>query len=193
MKQNIAFLLKTTCVYVILSFSFSIIGIFIPGSQPVNNPLNSISIEHITGHIAWGLAAGIFSLSLRYFVLGGTFAIMLDADHLIQFLGIEAIPRMGHSIPFALISVVSMLIIFGKRDKILAVVAFSGVLTHISFDIFTNTGVFPLFTPFYNETMLFRGADWVFFEMAAIMAIGLITMQTKWKDMKKLEKLESQN
>ena len=36
-------------------------------------------------------------------MIGGSFAILLDADHLLQFLDIELVSRMSHSLPFAVI------------------------------------------------------------------------------------------
>jgi hypothetical protein len=127
----------------------------------------------------WGAAAGAASLGLRYLLVGGSFAIVLDSDHLIQLLGIEAMARMGHSVPFAIISAIGMMLIFGKKNYILGAVAFAGVLSHISFDTFTNGSGFPLFTPFLNQALFFHSADWVFFELAAIVLVGLISIQMK--------------
>ncbi|MGI0011724.1 MAG: metal-dependent hydrolase, partial [Nitrosopumilaceae archaeon] len=114
-----------------------------------------------------------------------SFAIILDSDHLIQFLGIEAVIRMGHSIPFAIISAVAMLLIFGRKNYLLSAVAIAGVLVHVSFDTFSNAGKFPFFTPFYNGVLLFRSADWIFFELAAIVLVGLVSIQVKRASMKK--------
>ena len=84
------------------------IGGLFPSSEHtfvIGNPLvvSSVTYEHVIGHIFWGAVIGLGTLSIRYIVLGGSFAIFLDSDHLLQFLDIELVSRMSHSIPFAVI------------------------------------------------------------------------------------------
>ena len=55
------------------------------------------------GHIVFGMIVALPTLAYRYIVASGGFAILLDADHLIQFFGIENIARMGHSFVFAIL------------------------------------------------------------------------------------------
>ena len=55
------------------------------------------------GHVSWGIAVGIATFSVRYVILGGLFPLALDADHLLQFLDLEMIPRFSHSILFAIV------------------------------------------------------------------------------------------
>ena len=137
-----------------------------------NWEVSGISFEHVAGHIVWGLVAGIVSFSVRYAVIAGLFPIMLDFDHLLQFLDIEMIPRMAHSIPFAIVVVVIMIIIFGKKDLRLIAISFSTILTHISFDIFLGGSTkFPILAPFTSEFFIFSGYDWIIFE---IIAMGII-------------------
>ena len=174
MKSLILFVLKTSSVYAGVAFAFSIIGLFLPNAIILGNPLivSGISFEHVAGHIVWGLVAGIVSFSVRYAVIAGLFPIMLDFDHLLQFLDIEMIPRMAHSIPFAIVVVVIMIIIFGKKDLRLIAISFSTILTHISFDIFLGGSTkFPILAPFTSEFFIFSGYDWIIFE---IIAMGII-------------------
>ena len=96
----------TLVVFTLISFSFSTIGLGFedhPQSRIIGNPLevSGISIQHVLGHIFWGMIAGLLSLRLNYVFLCGGFALLLDADHLLQFLDLEMISRMGHSVPFA--------------------------------------------------------------------------------------------
>jgi len=140
----------TAFLYVILSSSYSVIGGFLPSASTVSSAsvLESLTIEHVIGHIVWGLIVGFVTLSVRYAILTGIFAILLDFDHLILFLELDSVTRMAHSIPFGIISMVVMMIIFGKKDYRLGAISIAAVLTHISFDIFTGgTSAFPLFTP----------------------------------------------
>ena len=117
-SSNVFFIVKTCSVYGVIAFLFSILGLILPGAFVIGNPLevSGVSTEHIIGHIMWGLVAGIVSFSFRYVIISGLFPIILDFDHWLQFLGIEMIPRMAHSITFGIIAVAIMMLIFDKKD-----------------------------------------------------------------------------
>jgi hypothetical protein len=175
-------------LYASFSAAFSVIGLFpifgdfLPKPYVIGNPLevSGISVEHVIGHIVFGLIVGIGTLSMRYFVLAGIFPIALDSDHLIQFLNLEAIPRMGHSITFGLISVFLMMFLLGKRDFRLGSISFAAVFSHVSFDILLGgTNSFPLFIPFQNEMITLQEYDWLFFLLVAITIVGVTTLLTK--------------
>ena len=168
--SSIFFIGKTSVVYGALAFSFSMLGLILPDAFIVGNPLevSGVSFEHIFGHIMWGLAAGIASFSFRYAIISGLFPIILDFNHLIQFFGIEMIPRMAHSIIFGLIAVGVMMVIFNRKDLRLGAIAIAAVFSHMSFDIFlTGTSNFPVFVPFVLEKFTFSGTDWIIFEFLA--------------------------
>ena len=140
---------------------------------------------HIAGHIAWGLMAGAASFSLRYLILTGTLAIVIDSDHLIQFLNVEGIGRLDHSIPFGIFSALTAMLVFGKKDYLLGAAVFAAMLAHISFDTLTGSGNFPLFAPFYNDLIRFQKVDWVLFQLGAVIMLGLIAMQIRRNGLKK--------
>ena len=172
--SSIFFIGKTSIVYGAIAFGFSFIGLILPNTFLVGNPLevSGVSFEHIFGHIMWGLVAGIVSFSFRYAILSGLFPIILDFDHWIQFLGIEMIPRMAHSITFGLIAVGVMMIIFDRKDLRLGAIAIAAVFSHISFDIFLGgRAEFPIFAPFTSENITFSGVDWILFEFISIVII----------------------
>ncbi len=157
-----------------MAFGFSLLGIILPNSFLVGNPLevSGISFEHVIGHIMWGLVAGIASFSFRYAILSGLFPIILDFDHLIQFFGIEMIPRMAHSVTFGFIAVGIMMIIFGRKDLRLGAIAIAAVFSHMSFDIFLGGSTkFPIFVPWDSQVVTFGGTDWMLFEFLAISII----------------------
>ena len=156
-------------MYGLLAAAFSVVGIFLPERQYLDDPLvGGLDLQHIIGHIVFGLMIGAVSLRLRYFLLAGSFAIIIDSDHLIQLLEIEAIGRMGHSIPFAFLSAIVLMIIFGRKDYLLGVTVFAAMLAHISFDTLTGSGNFPLFVPFYNEMIRFPNSFWFVFLLVGI-------------------------
>ena len=172
--SSIFFITKTTLVYGGIAFSFSMLGVILPDAFLVGNPLevSGITPEHIIGHIMWGLVAGIASFSFRYAVLAGLFPIILDFDHWIQFLGIEMIPRMAHSITFGFIAIGVMMILFGRKDLRLGAIAIAAVFSHMSFDIFLGGSTeFPVFVPFISQSVTFSELDWIFFEVLAIAII----------------------
>ena len=149
MKIDITYIIRTSFLYGVLAASFSLIGILLLERQFLDDPITGgLDIVHIGGHVVWGLMAGAASLRLRYFILAGSLAIMIDSDHFIQLLNIEAIGRMGHSVPFAFFSAVIMMLVFGKKDYLLGGVVFSTMLAHIAFDTYTGSGNFPSLLPF---------------------------------------------
>jgi hypothetical protein len=191
MQKSLAFIIKTSFVYGALAFLFSLIGMFLPSTVTyvVGNPLevSSISVEHVVGHIVWGLIVSALSLSLRYFILGGIFPIILDSDHLIQFFDLEIMPRMAHSISFGFLAAFVLLLIFGKRDYRLAGIAFAAMLAHVSFDILLGgTTSFPLLTPFVAELLSFQGNNWIIIQLIAVAIVGICTIITKIEAKKKL-------
>ena len=185
-SEQIKFFVKSCVIFSVLSFGFSLTGFLFPDdSYIIGSPLivSSPTLEHIFGHVAFGMIAGAISLSLRYVFLSGALALLVDADHLLQFLDVEMISRMVHSLPFAIIIAVIMLYVFGKKDYRLAAISFSAIISHIAFDTWFvgqihpgSTGGFPLFSPFTVEIIRFQGLDWLYLEILAVVIIGIIAM-----------------
>ena len=195
MKSTVKFILKNSVIFALISLGFSAIGAMFPDSEHtfvIGNPLvvSTVNAEHILGHIFWGAVIGLGTLSIRYIILGGSFAILLDADHLLQFLDIELGSRMSHSIPFAILaSIVFFIILRGKNIRICAV-AFAAVLSHIAFDVFLadiafNSGsAFPLFSPFSFETVTFVGLDWLGIQIVGVCIVAIISYLSKRREMR---------
>lgn len=186
MRIDFTFVVKTSLVFCALSAAFSFVGVILPQKGLIENPLPSFTIEEIGGHFLWGLAAGAVTLCLRYTLIAGAFAVLIDSDHLIGLTPLEAIPRMSHSILFGAIALVILVLLFGKKDWRLGAVAFAAVLSHISFDIFSGDPWFPFLTPFYNNQISFTSIDWLYFEVGAVAIVGLVTMIARKKESKKL-------
>jgi len=177
--SSVFFIGKTSLIYASIAFGFSMLGVILPDAFLVGNPLevSGITPEHIIGHIMWGLVAGIASFSFRYVIVSGIFPIILDFDHLIQFFGIEMIPRMAHSITFGFIAIGIMMILFGRKDLRLGAIAIAAVFSHMSFDIFLDgTTKFPVFVPFITQSVTFSGLDWIFFEVSSIAIIFVVSI-----------------
>ena len=171
---NIYFIVKASLVYGGTALAFSALSTVLPGALVLGNPfeVSNITPEHVIGHIIWGLIPGLAFLSLRYIILAGLFPIILDADHLLQFLEIEMIPRMAHSMPFILIAIVVMMLLFGKKDLRLIAVSIAAVFSHMSFDtILGGSTEFPVLAPFTSQFFTFSGIDWIVFEVIAVAVI----------------------
>ena len=195
MKDFVKFILKNSIIFALVSFAFSMIGAFFPESEftvVIGNPLvvSSVTYEHVLGHVFWGAIIGLGTLSIRYIILGGSFAILLDADHLLQFLDIELVSRMSHSIPFAVVATIVFFLVFRGKDLRLCAVAFAAVLSHIAFDVFladvafgTSTK-FPLFSPFILETVKFQGLDWLGIEIIGVLIVVVVSYLFKRKEIR---------
>ena len=183
---QIKFVIKSCAIFSILSLGFSLTGFLFPDdSSIIGDPLivSNPSLEHILGHVFFGMIAGALSLRLKYVFLTGAFALLLDADHLLQFFNVEMIARMVHSVPFAIIIAVIMLYVFGKKDYRLAAISFSAIISHIAYDVLFveqiypgSTSGFPLFSPFTVEIIRFQGLDWLYLEILAIAIVGIIAI-----------------
>ena len=188
LSKEIKFFVKACIIFSVLSFGFSLTGLLFPDDDSffyAGNPLivSHPSFEHIFGHLMFGMIAGAISLSLRYVFLSGALALLLDADHLLQFFDVEMISRSVHSFPFAIIIAVIMLYVFGKKDYRLAAISFSAIISHIAFDVWfveqiypEGSTAFPLFSPFTTEVIHLGGLDWLYLEILAIVIIGIIVM-----------------
>ena len=195
MKDHIKFILKNSIIFAIVSFAFSMIGAFFPESEftfVIGNPLvvSSVTYEHVLGHIFWGAVIGLGTLSIRYIILGGSFAIFLDSDHLLQFLDIELVSRMSHSIPFAVIVSIVFFVILQRKDIRICAVAFGAVLSHIAFDVFladvllNSATKFPLFSPFTFEAVSLQGLDWLGIQIIGVSIVAITSYFFKRKEIK---------
>jgi membrane-bound metal-dependent hydrolase YbcI (DUF457 family) len=195
MREDIKFILKNSIIFAGISFGFSVIGGLFPDSEHtfvIGNPflVSGITIEHIIGHIFWGAVIGLGTLSIRYIIMGGSFAILLDADHLLQFLDIEIVSRMSHSIPFAIIAAVVFFIILRGKDMRIAAVVFGAILSHIAFDVFLADIVFdastsfPLFSPFMLDRIELAGLDWLWLEIIGVFIVAVTSYLFKKKENK---------
>ena len=195
MRDGIKFILKNSIIFALVSFSFSVIGGMFPDSEHtfvIGNPLvvSGITIEHVMGHIFWGAVIGLATLSIRYIVIGGSFAILLDADHLLQFLDIELVSRMSHSLPFAVIVGIVFFFVLRGRDLRISAVAFSAVLSHLAFDIFladvalNSSTTFPLFSPFILERIEFGGLDWLGIQIIGVSVVAVVSYLSKRKELR---------
>lgn len=181
LKNNLSFVIRTSLLYCALAAAFSFTGIFLPEKVSLGNPLPGFTLHELAGHFVWGIMFGLVTLSIRYCLIAGTFAVLIDSDHLIGLFHIEALGRMSHSVLFGIVAVVVLMITFGKKDYRLGTIAFGAVLSHISFDIFDGDPSFPFLVPFYSKHISFANVSWIYFEIAAIVIVGIAAIFYKKK------------
>jgi len=189
-KQDIIFVVGISLVYCSLSAGFSLIGTILPDKMVLLNPIEngSLSVKEIVGHFVWGAVAGIVTLKLRYILLGGLLSALIDSDHLVGLLHVEGIPRMSHSITFAILATVVLLLVFSRKDYRLAAIVATSVLTHISYDMFAGGFGFPVFTPFVNKIINLPRTDWLILETSAILIVGIVSFIVTRKESEKIIK-----
>ena len=195
MRDTVKFILKNSIIFALVSFGFSMIGGLFPDSEHtsvIGNPLvvSNVTYEHVLGHIFWGALIGLGTLSIRYIIVGASFALLIDADHLLQFLDIELVSRMSHSIPFAVIVTIVFFVIARGKDIRVCAVAFAAVLSHIAFDIFLadvtlgSDTQFPLFSPFTFEPVSFQGLDWLVIQIIGVSLVAIASYFFKRKEIR---------
>lgn len=183
-KKDILFVVGVSLVYCALSASFSLVSTILPDRMVLLNPIEhgSLTLKEIVGHFVFGAVAGIVTLRLKYILLGGILAVLIDSDHLIGLLHFEGIPRMGHSITFAVLSTIVLMSVFHKRDYRLGAIVATSVLTHISYDMFDGEFGYPIFTPFVNKIIELPRDGWIIVEIAAIIIVGIVSILAKRKE-----------
>lgn len=192
-KHDILFVVGVSLVYCSLSAGFSLVSTVLPDKMVLLSPIEhgSLSLKEIGGHFIWGAVAGIITLKLRYILLGGILAVLIDSDHLVGLLHVEGIPKMSHSITFAIISTIILLLIFSRRDYRLAAIVSTSVLTHISYDIFDGGHGFPIFTPFVGKVIELSRTNWLVFEITAICIVGIVSFIVTRKESEKIIEKDS--
>ena len=183
-KKDVLFVILISAVYCSLAAGFSLVSTVLPDKTVLTNPIEhgSLNLKEITGHFALGVVAALVTLRVRYILLGGFLAVLIDADHLIGLLHVEGIPRMGHSITFAIVAVIVLMVLFRRNDYRLGAIVGTSILTHISYDIFSTEYGFPIFTPFVNKIIEFPREDWILFEIIAIAIIGVVSFLVTKKE-----------
>ncbi|MHB8601459.1 MAG: metal-dependent hydrolase [Nitrosotalea sp.] len=192
-RKNIYFVIGVSIVFCSMSAGFSLVGTILPDKIIIVNPIEhgSLSIKEIGGHFIWGTIAALVTLRVRYILLGGLLAVLIDFDHLIGLLHTEGIPRMGHSITFAIIATVILMLVFSKKDYRLGTIVGTSMLTHISYDIFDGSYGFPILTPFMDKIIQFPRIDWMVFEIVAIVIIGVSSFIITKKE--SVQRIQSSN
>ena len=103
------------------------------------------------------MIAGVLSLRLKYVFMIGAFALLLDADHLLQFFNVEMISRMVHSVPFAINYRCDNAVCFWKKRLSLGShLIFCHHISHIAFDVWFVGQIYPGSTSGFHYFLLLQ-------------------------------------
>ncbi len=165
-------LLRTAAAFAATSFLWSVMAFVVP--QRVGYPVEYsgvlLAIE-IGGHILFGLAAGLASFDLGLAVLCGAESILIDTDHILSIVVAPVLDRTAHSVFFLVVASLFLARLTKGRKPLNAGVlgvTISAVLAHLSFDIFTGYGSFPILFPFNYQVFAFPYPYWLLLEVLAV-------------------------
>ena len=172
-------------VYVALAFAFSFVG-FVAQQPTVHFHEYSFpeAIEELGGHFLFGAVAVAPFLSFWKSLVGGAFAIGIDADHVLGALNLNVSSRPDHSIFFAIFAAAAIwaVVRLDKSGAIgapaeVAVLVPITVLSHLSYDIFAAFQVFkgvgfsfPILSPFSFSLFAFPYWTWIPLEASALIS-----------------------
>ncbi len=163
--------------YMALSVAFSLFAWSDHLSAPRGLPhvgLAAMGAE-IGGHLLFGFLAALPTRRASLMGTGALLAILIDADHLLYYLGLSNVGRPSHSFIFMIAAMLAIAVavrLFGSRNLTSAQVALlvmTGVLAHFAFDSITGGGM-PLLFPLTNAEYIPGPTGGVLFEAAALVA-----------------------
>ncbi len=171
-REGFIWLVGLALAYGLVSFAWSAMALLIPYRLPVTPEYEpSFLVTEVTGHVLFGVAAGVFFGRVRLAVLCGFLAAAIDTDHLLSITVSPVLDRSAHSVPFLVVAAVVLSLVAARGHRLDSGVFFvtvSSVLTHFSYDAFLSNGGFPLAFPISIQVFLFPWGSWVFFEGGAI-------------------------
>ncbi|MDG6902648.1 MAG: hypothetical protein JRM80_11920 [Nitrososphaerota archaeon] len=127
-------------------------------------------LTEVGGHLAWGIAAGVFTLDPALALLVAGESVLIDSDHLLSALNLPLEPRVAHSVFFA-VSAALFLAYVGRRagrvDRGIFFATLGAVAGHLSYDVFAGYALFPVLSPLSNAYFSFPYSSWVLLEAMA--------------------------
>lgn len=179
-----------TVFYAALAFAYSSIGFLHPQVAPHYNEYNGLRlVTEIAGHFSFGIIAAIPLLDIQLALLTGTWAVLIDSDHMLSSLGFNISGRPDHSFLFILVSAVFLFLIAkrygGFTISFLTKFAYLApivLFSHIAFDIFAGGPQFQLLIPFSFQSFTLPYHDWMLFEAIALVlsCLGYFS-SLRWK------------
>ncbi len=162
---------KPLAIYLLAALLWSLFGLLSP-TTPLHYreySLTLLAIE-VMGHLAFGFLAGVFTFDPALALVCTGESLLIDADHFASALNFPVLPRLAHSVFFALVTglIISYALRRGKRpDFRFLLVTVSAVLSHLSYDVLAGSGQFPILSPFYLGSFSFPYLSWTLLQVGA--------------------------
>jgi len=163
--------------FVLFALAYSSLGFLHPQHVHLHEYSVPGAFEEVGGHILFGFLVALPFMDLNLLLLSGSFAILVDSDHLLGALNLPVASRIDHSLLFILASSAFVYAIcrWKKLDGRMTVKTVSlvpaAILSHLSYDVLASYGIFgglgyafPLFAPFSFTLVYFPGYSWIALE-----------------------------
>jgi len=176
---------KPLAIYLLAALLWSLFGLISP-TTPLHYKeysLPLLAIE-ISGHLSFGLLAGAFTFDPVLALVCMGESLLIDVDHLPSALNLPVLPRLAHSVFFALFTgvIVSYALRREKRlDFRFLLVTIGGVFSHLSYDVLAGSGQFPILSPFYLGSYSFPYLSCILLEVGACLANIGVAMRLRQK------------
>ena len=181
-RLKLVIILSSSCG--LLSFLYSFIGLA-SGQAAVHLHEYSLGgiLTEISGHFLFGAVAAIPLLQIDLLLMAGSMAVLIDSDHILGALNLNAGSRPAHSILYAFFSAALLFYLTHRlrledRMKLkLTSLAPIALLSHLSYDVFvafqnggSRGGSFPLLTPLNFGLIPLSYLSWIVLEAVSIIA-----------------------
>jgi len=174
---------KPLLIYLLTALLWTLFGLLSPTTpfhyKEYSLPLLAIEVG---GHLSFGFLAGVFTFDPVLALVCAGESLVIDADHLLSALNLPVLPRLAHSVFFALFTgvIISYALRREKRpDFRFLLVTFGGVFSHLGYDVLTGSGQFPILSPFYLESFNFPYLSWIVLELGACLANLVVAMRLR--------------
>ena len=165
---------KPLLIYLLTALLWTLFGLLSPTTpfhyKEYSLPLLAIEVG---GHLSFGFFAGVFTFDPVLALVCTGESLLIDADHLPSALNFPVLPRLAHSVFFALFTgvIISYALRREKRpDFRFLLVTIGGVFSHLSYDVLAGSGQFPILSPFYLGSYSFPYLSWILLEVGACLA-----------------------
>ncbi len=159
---------------------WSLFGLLSP-TTPLHYKEYSLPVlaVEVGGHLSFGFLAGVFTFKSFLALVCTGESLVIDADHLLAALNFPVLPRLAHSVIFAIFTGATISYLIRRErgpDFRFLIVTIAGVFSHLSYDVLAGSGQFPILAPFLLQSFTFPYPSWILLEVAACLVnLGVAT------------------
>src|ERR671931_1984316 len=108
--KSLGAIISLAVIFGLLGFVYSFFGLLDKTEKNIISlePFRLLTLNELGGHLLFGVVISIPLRSIKASILIGLMALTIDSDHLLNIAGFHIQGRVDHSIPFAIVSSISM-------------------------------------------------------------------------------------